>query len=44
MEDESESLLTINLLSDNIQLLCVKKKEKIIKENNDSFLEFFLFL
>lgn len=28
MEDESESLLTINLLSDNIQLLCVKKKMK----------------
>lgn len=28
MEDESESLLTINLLSDNIQLLCVKKKKK----------------
>lgn len=28
MEDESESLLTINLLSDNIQLLCVKKRKK----------------
>lgn len=28
MEDESESLLTINLLSDNIQLLCVKEKMK----------------
>lgn len=27
MEDESESLLTINLLSDNIQLLCVKKRK-----------------